>query len=90
MLAQRSIQNDHLLRDSMKIKCRLEFSYDSKEEAEAIAKAVEVDNYKFMKTTIEGNRMISTAESGSIPSLIHTLDDYLSCVGVAEKVVNSE
>ncbi len=73
--------------DSMKITCRLEFNYDSNEDAEAVAKAVEVDNYKFVKTTLEGDRMISIAESESIPSLIHTLDDFLSCVGVAEKVV---
>ena len=71
----------------MKVICKLEFSYDSKEEAEAIAKAVEVDNYQFVKTKLDGNRIVSIAESESIPSLIHTLDDFLACVGVAEKVV---
>ena len=74
----------------MKITCRLEFGYDSKEEAEAIAKAVEVDNYQFVKTTLEDERMISVAESESIPSLIHTLDDFLACVGVAERVVKGQ
>lgn len=74
----------------MKIICKLEFSYDSKEEAEAIARAVEVDNYQFVSTKLEGEKIISTAESESIPSLIHTLDDFLACVGVAEKVVRGK
>ncbi len=74
----------------MKITCKLEFGYDSKEEAEAIAKAVEVDNYQFVKTTVHEKHIISTVESEGIPSLIHTLDDFLACVGVAEKVLKRE
>jgi hypothetical protein len=74
----------------MKISCKMEFDYESEEEAMAIARAVEVDNYEFVKTTLEGKKMVSIAESDSIPSLIHTLDDFLACVGVAEKVVRKE
>ena len=74
----------------MKIKCRLEFDYDSNQDAEAVAKAVEVDNYQFVKTTLDGNKIVSTAESESIPSLIHTLDDFLACVSVAEGVMRRE
>ncbi len=74
----------------MKITCKLEFSYESEGEAEAIAKAVEVDNYQFVKTILEGKKIISIAESESIPSLIHTLDDFLACVSVAERVVKRE
>jgi len=74
----------------MKITCKLEFEYESEKDAEAIAKSVEVDNYQFVKTTLDGKRIISITESESIPSLIHTLDDYLACVSVAEKVVERE
>jgi len=74
----------------MKITCTLEFEYDSEKEAEAIAKSVEVDNYQFVSTTLMGKRIISKAETKSIPSLIHTLDDFLACVGVAEKVVRKK
>ncbi|UCE37594.1 MAG: hypothetical protein JSW00_19435 [Thermoplasmata archaeon] len=74
----------------MKVTCRLEFNYETEEEAKAIVRAVEVDNYQFVKTTLEGRKMISVAEAGSIPSLIHTLDDFLACVGIAEKVVRKE
>ena len=72
----------------MKISCTLEFDYDSEDEAQAVAKAVEVDNEGFVNMIVEGKRIISTAESESISSLIHTLDDFLACVSVAERVVN--
>ncbi|MHA2281192.1 MAG: KEOPS complex subunit Pcc1 [Promethearchaeota archaeon] len=74
----------------MKLSCNLEFTYGSEEEAQAVLKAVEVDNYEFVKTTLEGSKLHSIVESDSIPSLIHTLDDYLACVSVAERVVKGE
>ena len=74
----------------MKISCTLEFDYDSEEEAEAVARAVAVDNEGFVEMNVEGKRIISTAESESIPSLIHTLEDFLSCVSVAERVVKGK
>jgi len=74
----------------MKISCTLEFDYDSEEQAQAVARAVEVDNEGFVTMVVEGKKIKSTAESDSIPSLIHTLDDFLSCVGVAERVVNGK
>ncbi len=74
----------------MKISCTLEFEYDSEDEAQAVAGAVEVDNEGFVTMNVEGRRITSTAESESIPSLIHTLDDFLYCVSVAEKVVKGK
>lgn len=74
----------------MKISCTLEFDYDSEKEAEAVARAVEVDNEGFVKMDVDGKRIISSAESESIPSLIHTLDDFLSCLSVAERVVKGK
>jgi hypothetical protein len=74
----------------MKIKVELEFEYGSEEEAQAVAKAVEVDNEQFVKTHVDGKKIISLVESESIPSMIHTLDDFLACVGVAERVVNEK
>jgi hypothetical protein len=74
----------------MKVSCKLEFDYGSEEEAQAVLQAVEVDNEQFIKTTLEGKKLLSVVESDSIPSLIHTLDDYLACVSVAERVVKGE
>ena len=74
----------------MKIRVELEFEYVSEKEAEAVAKAVEVDNYQFVNTKVDGKKIISVVESESIPSMIHTLDDFLACVSVAERVVKGE
>ncbi|UCF07858.1 MAG: hypothetical protein JSW28_09495 [Thermoplasmata archaeon] len=74
----------------MKISCTLEFDYDSEEEARAVARAVEVDNEGFVRMNVKGKRIVSTAESESIPSLIHTLDDFLACINVAERVITKK
>ncbi len=49
-----------------------------------------MDNERFVHMVVEGKKIKSTAESESIPSLIHTLDDFLSCVSVAERVVKGK
>ena len=74
----------------MAVTCRLTLDYETQKEAEAVAKAVSVDNYQFMKTKVLGNQVVSTVESEKISSLIHTLDDFLACVGVAERVVKGK
>jgi tRNA threonylcarbamoyladenosine modification (KEOPS) complex Pcc1 subunit len=72
----------------MKITCKMLFEYKNKKNAESIAKSIKVDNYIFVKTEAKENKIISEIESKSIPSMLHTVDDYLSCVGVAEKIVD--
>ena len=71
----------------MKVSCALEFDYDSEDEARAVANAVEVDNEGYVNMVVEGKRITATADADSIPSLIHTMDDFLACVSVAESVV---
>lgn len=72
----------------MKIKCKMLFEYKNKKNAESIAKSIKVDNYIFVKTKTKNNKIISEIESKSITSMLHTIDDYLACVGVAEKIVD--
>jgi tRNA threonylcarbamoyladenosine modification (KEOPS) complex Pcc1 subunit len=70
----------------MKITCKMFFEYKNKSHAENIAKSIKVDNYSFVKTKTKENKIISEIESKSIPSMLHTIDDYLACIGVAEKM----
>ena len=72
----------------MKVQCTLNFKYKSQPEATAVAQSVKVDNYNFVSTEVKKTRIISIIESKSIPSLIHTLDDYLACIGLAERVID--
>jgi len=73
----------------MKITCKMVFDYKNKKNAENIAKTVGVDNYIFVKTKTKENKIMSEIESDSIPSMLHTIDDYLACVGVAEKMIKA-
>ena len=72
----------------MKNKCKIVLDYKSKQIIENILKSIEVDNYNFVQTKIEDNKLIAEIESISVSSLIHTLDDFLACVSVAEKIVD--
>lgn len=72
----------------MKVSCNLVIEYDKSEKAERILRSVKVDDFNFVKSRINGKRFEATIESKSVSSLIHTLDDYLACISVAEKIVN--
>jgi hypothetical protein len=71
----------------MKIICTLNFKYNDDAEAKNVVQSVQVDNYSFVNTEIIKNEIISKIESKTLASLIHTLDDYLSCISLAERVV---
>ena len=72
----------------MKITCDLSFEYDEQQKAKKILQATEVDDDTFVQARVEQKTLKATIESDSLPSMLHTLDDYLACVSVAEKLVN--
>lgn len=55
--------------------------------ARQIARAIEIDDYRFVTTTVECKKLIAVIDAKSISSLMHTLDDYLVCLGLAENIV---
>jgi tRNA threonylcarbamoyladenosine modification (KEOPS) complex Pcc1 subunit len=71
-------------------KCELTFEYRSPKEAELIAQAVKLDNPEFITLEIKGNTIHSTIKTSTINSMIHTLDDYLACLALAEKIVEKK
>ena len=72
----------------MKIACDVVIEYDDVKKAENILRSIEVDNFDFIKSQINGKQLEAHIESKSISSLLHTLDDYLACVSVADKIVD--
>lgn len=74
----------------MNVKCEVVIEFDKINKAEKILKAVEVDDFIFVKSRIQGKQLRAEIESKSISSLLHTLDDYLACVSVAEKIVGKD
>lgn len=72
----------------MKTSCKIEISVNSKEDAEKLLESIKVDDYSFVKSKTNENTLVAEITSDSIESLLHTVDDYLSCVSVAEKILD--
>jgi hypothetical protein len=72
----------------MKITCNLQFHYDDSKKAEKVIRSLKVDDLDFVDSKVNGDLLEVVIESSSIPSLIHTLDDYLACLSVAEKIID--
>ena len=74
----------------MKVTCNVVIEYDDVKKTETVLKSIEVDNLGFVKSQTNGRQLEAHIESKSISSLLHTLDDYLACVSVAEKIVDKD
>ena len=62
-------------------------TYDNREEAISILGAVDVDNKGYVTAERRGNRLVFECETDSPGMLRNTLDDLLSCIAIAEKMV---
>ena len=74
----------------MKTSCRIEIDFKDKKIAEKILKSIKVDDFDFAVSKIEGNVLIADIKSDKASSLLHTIDDYLSCISVAENVLDKD
>lgn len=68
--------------------CTLTLEFESIEKTKKILRSVQADDQRFVKSIIKGKTLQAVVESTSISSLLHTLDDYLACVSVADDIVN--
>jgi len=71
----------------VRIRCRLEFTYPKHARAETVARSLRVDDEGHITTSVAGRRLVAEAEADSPLSLLHTLEDYLACLSVAERVL---
>lgn len=74
----------------MKVKCNLIIEFNSKEKTDKVLRSIKVDDFNFVLSKQNGNRIETKIESKSVSSLLHTLDDYLACISVAEKIVDKK
>jgi len=72
----------------MKATCELTIECTNSETAKNILGSITIDDQGFVHSTRKGNTIQATIEATSVASLLHTLDDYLACASVAEKIVN--
>lgn len=76
-------------RDSDKVDCKLEIVLEFSDEAVAkkVLDSVTQDNGEWISTRQDCNRLFCSASSESIGGLLHTAEDFLSCVVLAEKMI---
>ncbi len=74
----------------MQITCDISLEYTSKKEAEIIQHALSVDDDIYVNSNIQNNILNAHMNSSSLSSLLQTLDDYLACVSIAEKIIKKE
>ncbi len=71
----------------MKISCKIEIGFDTKEKADAVSSSIKVDDENYVRTDIVDNVLVATITADSVPSLNHTIEDYMACLSIAEKTV---
>jgi hypothetical protein len=69
----------------MKSVARLTLSFDDAATAEMIVAAVTLEDESYIRTTRRGRTLTAEATADGPMSLLHTLDDYLACLSVAER-----
>jgi hypothetical protein len=69
----------------MRCRVAISFELESPEQAKAVASSLKVDDDSYVVTSVEGRTIKAVAEADNPKSLMHTLDDYLSCASVAIK-----
>ncbi len=74
----------------MKANCNLKIDLKTKSNAKKVLKSVKVDDFSFVNSKINGSTLKAEIKANSISSLLHTVDDYLSCVSVAVKVLDKD
>jgi tRNA threonylcarbamoyladenosine modification (KEOPS) complex Pcc1 subunit len=74
----------------MKVSCRINIDFDSKEKTENVFKSIKVDDFSFVSSKVNNKTLEAEIKANSISSILHTIDDYLACVSVAEKIVDKD
>ncbi|MDH7506741.1 MAG: KEOPS complex subunit Pcc1 [Candidatus Thermoplasmatota archaeon] len=74
----------------MKINCEIVIDFDEPKEVETVLNSIKIDDLGFIKSKADGKKLKAKIQTSSISSLIHTIDDYLSCVSVAMKVLDKD
>lgn len=71
----------------MKAKCTITLEFEDAQKAKKVLRSIQADDQGFVTSTLKGKTLEAVIESKSVPSLLHTLDDYLACVSVADEIV---
>ena len=71
----------------MKCDCSFSLEFDDVDRAKKILESVRLDNGEWISAELDGKRILCHASSETIGGLLHTAEDFLSCVSLAEKML---
>lgn len=74
----------------VQVECRIELEYESEAQARNVASSISLDNGKYASTEVLGRKLIITSSAPSAPSMLHTLEDLMACLKVADQVVKGQ
>ncbi len=74
----------------MTISCDIIFDYESDEKARMIKESLSPDNEEYICVTQQENKLVCTAKADTPMQLLHTLDDFMSCITVAEDMLDKK
>jgi tRNA threonylcarbamoyladenosine modification (KEOPS) complex Pcc1 subunit len=72
------------------VRCSMEILFASEEDAERVHRSVSLDNAGYVSSALKGNAIVAEVEAQTLMSLLHTVDDYLACMSVAQKIVGGD
>jgi tRNA threonylcarbamoyladenosine modification (KEOPS) complex Pcc1 subunit len=73
-----------------RVRCELALRFPSEDCAAKVFHAVDQDNCGYVEARQEEETIHAKIEAATLRSLLHTLDDFMSCVSVAEKIVSKK
>lgn len=71
----------------MSVDCLIRIEYGDESTAEIVLRAIEQDNAGYAEAWREADTIILKTSAKSESSMLHTLEDLLSCVKVAGEMV---
>lgn len=74
----------------MKCNCSFSLEFENAETAKKVLDSVRLDNGEWISSRLEGNKIMCEAGSDTIGGLLHTAEDFLACVALAEKMMKKK
>ncbi|MBS3817373.1 MAG: hypothetical protein KGY76_07415 [Candidatus Thermoplasmatota archaeon] len=70
--------------------CSLKLEYEDEETARMIAESIEPDNEGYLDLQVKGSELLCETEGEDPLQVLHTVDDLLMCVNIAEETSRVE
>jgi len=71
------------------VECTLEVAYADDATARAVRDALAPDDAGYARSRAEGPRLVAEMAADTPMQLLHTVEDYLACLAVAERAVHA-